>query len=263
MEVAMELKVALVQTDLYWENVTANLAALEEKLATLSVSPDVIVLPEMFTTGFTMNAVELAEPVNHTTSRWLSQMAAKTQALVIGSFVIKEEGKYFNRLFSYRPDGTFQFYNKRHLFRMGKENEVYTGGQSRLIIDWKGWKICPLVCYDLRFPVWSRITDTESYDVLIYVANWPAKRSHAWRSLLYARAIENQSYTIGVNRVGIDGNEVEYDGSSLAIDYQGRLIDDLQDQEMIQVVTLSKTDLERYRVAFPAYLDADGFSLGE
>lgn len=263
MEPVSELKVALVQTDLYWEDAIANLASLEEKLAALPDFVDVIVLPEMFNTGFTMNAAKLAEPLNHTTSRWMRQMAAKTNALLIGSFAVKEEGKYFNRLFVYKPDGTFQHYNKRHLFRMGKENEIYAGGENRLITEWKGWKICPLVCYDLRFPVWSRNTGSEFYDLLIYVANWPARRSNAWRSLLYARAIENLSYTIGVNRIGVDGNELEYDGSSLAIDFQGRLLDDLEDQEMIQVVTLSKSDLEDYRTAFPAYLDADTFFLSE
>lgn len=263
MEPVSELKVALVQTDLYWENCIANLASLEEKLATLTEAVDIIVLPEMFNTGFTMNAKQLAEPLNHTTSRWMRQMAAKTNALLIGSFAIKEDKKFVNRLFCYRPDGTFNYYDKRHLFRMGKENETYSGGQSRLVIDWKGWRICPLVCYDLRFPVWSRNTGDELYDLLIYVANWPARRSNAWRSLLYARAIENLSYTIGVNRVGIDGNKLAYDGSSLVVDYQGSLIEDLQDLETIRIVTLSKTALENYRKAFPAYLDADSFSLSE
>lgn len=263
MEPVSELKVALVQTDLYWENCVANLASLEEKLAALSEAVDVIILPEMFNTGFTMNARKLAEPLNHTTSRWMRQLSSKTNALLIGSFAVKEDGKFFNRLFCYRPDGTFDYYDKRHLFRMGEENETYTGGQSRLVIDWKGWKICPLVCYDLRFPVWSRNTGDELYDLLIYVANWPAKRSSAWRSLLYARAIENLSYTIGVNRVGVDGNELAYDGSSLAIDFQGSLIEDLQDLDAIRIVTLSKTALQSYRDVFPAYLDADSFLLSE
>jgi omega-amidase len=250
----------LVQTDLYWESVTANLASLEEKLAALPEPVDVIVLPEMFNTGFTMNT-SLAEPMNLTTTRWMRQIAKQTNALVIGSFAVNEGGSYFNRLLCMRPDGTFEQSDKRHLFRMGEENRFYTGGKTRLTFEWKGWKICPLVCYDLRFPVWSRNLQSDPYDILLYVANWPARRSHAWSTLLQARAIENQCYVIGVNRVGTDGNGLEYRGDSVALDYLGEPVAMLAGQETEKIVHISKPDLAGYRQSFPALSDADDFEI--
>ncbi|GGC04091.1 amidohydrolase [Dyadobacter sediminis] len=252
------LSAALIQTDIFWEDVTANLAALEEKIAALEESVDIIVLPEMFNSGFTMNTA-VAEPMGLTTTRWMKQIAMQTKALTIGSFAVKENGKFFNRLFCVYPDGTYLYNDKRHLFSFGKEHETYTPGNSRLILEWKGWKICPLVCYDLRFPVWSRNSLSHYYDLLIYIANWPAKRSHAWNTLLQARAIENQSYVIGVNRTGTDGMGLEYKGDSTALDYLGEPICMLSSAETEKVAHFSKPDLLHYRETFPALKDADTF----
>lgn len=255
------LSVALVQSDLYWENATANLSMFEEQLATIAEEVDVIVLPEMFTTGFSMNPEKIAEHEGMRTTRWMKQIAAQYQALVIGSVALREAGRYYNRLLAVMPDGTVERYDKRHLFRMGGEDEVYEKGDARLVIQWKEWRICPLICYDLRFPVWSRNRADKPYDVLIYVANWPATRATVWEVLLKARAIENQAYTIGVNRLGTDSNAVGHDGKSLAIDYYGNILADLQDQAQIQVVKLSKESLQAFREKFPAHLDADQFLL--
>ncbi|KAA6440219.1 amidohydrolase [Dyadobacter flavalbus] len=254
------LSAALVQTDIFWEDVTANLAALEEKIAALAEPVDIIVLPEMFNSGFTMNTA-VAEPMGLTTTRWMKQIAMKTNSLIIGSFAVKENGKFYNRLLCVYPDGTYLYNDKRHLFSIGKEHETYTSGNLKLILEWKGWKICPLVCYDLRFPVWSRNRMSDYYDLLIYVANWPAKRSHAWNTLLQARAIENQSYVIGVNRTGTDGNGLEYKGDSAALDYLGEPVCMLSSAETEKVAYFSKADLQNYRKAFPALEDADDFSL--
>jgi omega-amidase len=255
------LSVTLIQTDLYWENVTANLAALEEKIASLPEVGDVIVLPEMFNTGFTMNT-SLAEPVNLTTTKWMKQIAEQTGALLIGSFAVRENGKFFNRLLCVRPDGTFLHSDKRHLFSIGKEHLAYSPGNSRLTFSWKGWNICPLVCYDLRFPVWSRNHYNSPYDLLIYVANWPAKRIHAWDTLLKARAIENQAYVVGVNRTGTDGSNLEYHGNSAALDYLGEPLALLGQADTEKTVQLSKEKLNQYRAVFPALADADHFHLG-
>jgi len=255
-----KLAVALIQTDLYWEDVTANLCSLEEKIAGLEKPVDVIVLPEMFNNGFTMNP-KIAEHVNMTTTKWMKQVAEQADALVIGSFAVKESNQYYNRLFYVFPDGSFSHYDKRHLFRMGEEHNAYMPGISKKLVNWRGWDICALVCYDLRFPVWSRNTVSEPYDLLIYVANWPARRASAWSSLLKARAIENQSYVAGVNRIGTDGNALVYKGDSVAHDYLGEPICMLNEGEQEKIAVFSKPDLLNYRNDFPAYLDADSFSL--
>ena len=254
------LSIALVQADLHWENVTANLATFEEKLAALPEPVDMIVLPEMFNTGFTMNTT-LAEPMNLTTTRWMKQIARQHDALVVGSFAVNDGGKFFNRLLCVRPDGTYAQSDKRHLFRMGEENNHYTAGNTRLTFEWKGWKLCPLVCYDLRFPVWSRNLQSDPYDILLYVANWPARRAHAWNTLLEARAIENQCYVVGVNRVGTDGNGLEYRGDSVALDYLGEPVAMLTSQVTEKIIHISKTDLALYRRSFPALSDADDFEI--
>lgn len=256
----MELKIALVQTDLYWENPTANLAMLEEKIAALTESVDLIVLPEMFTTGFTMNPAPVAEPMNLTTFKWMRQMAAQTGAVLTGSFVAKEGQKYFNRLLWMQPDGGYDYYDKRHLFRMAQEHECYTAGTRRIIKELKGWRICPLICYDLRFPVWARNVQME-YDLLLYVANWPAVRSQVWNTLLQARAIENLSYVVGVNRVGEDANAIPYSGDSALIDFKGEVVFRKINEEGIYVHTLTKEPLTAFRERFPAYLDADEFEI--
>jgi len=255
------LKIALIQTDLVWEDITANLAILEEKIAALPEPADVIVLPEMFSTGFSMNAPRRAEAMNLATTRWLKMIAAQTQALIIGSFQVKEGGNFHNRLLCVRPEGTYESYDKRHLFRYGAEHETFTAGSERLVVTWKSWRICPLICYDLRFPVWSRQDSENSYDLLLYVANWPAARAYAWDTLLRARAIENLSYVVGVNRTGSDGNGIAYSGGSLALDFLGEIITNLGEAESVKVVQLVKEPLEKYRSSFPALLDADRFSI--
>jgi omega-amidase len=275
-----DLSITLIQTALYWENSTANLANLEEKIAQISTQTDLIILPEMFNSGFTMNAKSVAEPMNFTTFKWLRQQAKKANAVVTGSFIVKEGEKYFNRLIWMRPDGSFEKYDKRHLFRMGNEHLTFTGGMERIIVELKGWKICPLICYDLRFPVWSRQGfchedtkaqsvlqsniehRTSNYDILIYVANWPAVRSQVWDVLLQARAIENQSYCIGVNRVGDDGMGLHYSGNSAVIDFKGNPLFYQKDLEIIHTQTINYQELIDFRAKFPAYLDADDFLIG-
>ncbi|GAB3926838.1 amidohydrolase [Larkinella terrae] len=254
------LHLTLLQTPLHWENPTANRAMLEEKIFALPEKTDLIVLPEMFTTGFTMNAAPLAEPMNLTTFRWLKQMAAQSGAVVTGSYIVQEKGQFYNRLIWMEPDGSFDVYDKRHLFRMAEEDRTYTAGAKRLIKSWKGWNICPLICYDLRFPVWSRNTDLD-YDLLLYVANWPAPRSLAWNALLQARAIENLAYVAGVNRVGEDGNGHQYAGDSSLIDPKGEVIFRQRDMETVFQTNLSLEDLRAYRERFPANRDADAFQI--
>jgi omega-amidase len=256
----MNLNIALVQTDLFWENATANLAMLEEKIAAITQSTDLIVLPEMFTTGFTMNPAQWAEPMNFTTFKWLRQMAAQTGAVVTGSYAVKENGQYFNRLVWMQPDGGFDSYDKRHLFRMGGEDQVYTAGSRKIIKTIKDWKICPLICYDLRFPVWSRNVNLE-YDLLINVANWPAVRANVWNVLLQARAIENQCYVLGVNRTGNDGNGLAHNGNSAVIDFKGDVLFRETDTQLIHCQLLNKENLDAFRQKFPAYIDADGFEI--
>lgn len=261
------LKVTLIQSSLHWHDIDANLAMMEEKIWQIGEKTDMIVLPEMFSTGFTNAAPELAEPMNSKTFRWMKQQAKQTKAVVTGSFIAREGKALYNRLLWMRPDGEYTTYDKKHLFRMSEEHEIYSPGEERLVVEWKGWKICPLICYDLRFPVWSRnlknSDDSLTYDLLVYVANWPAVRSKVWRTLLEARALENLSYCVGLNRVGDDGMNIAYDGQSLAFNYKGEIVADLADQDTIVTATLSKTELDAFRKKFPVYLDADPFQLGE
>lgn len=259
------MNITLIQPDLYWHDPVANRAMLEERIFNLTTPTDLIILPEMFTTGFTMEARAVAEPMNLSTFRWLKQMAAQTGAVVTGSYVVKENGHYFNRLIWMQPDGQFDTYDKRHLFRMAGEDAVFKAGAGRLVNVWKGWRICPLICYDLRFPVWSRNKQAASsdfdYDLLLYVANWPAARQNAWNVLLQARAIENLSYVAGVNRVGTDGNGHPYAGDSAVIDFRGEVLFRHSDSEIVHQQTLSLDELRTFRATFPANLDADGFTL--
>lgn len=216
------LNVAIIQADLSWENPSINLSYFTKEIAKLTDKADVIVLPEMFTTGFTMNASRLAETENGESLAWLKQQAKQHNACITGTLIIKENQNYFNRLYWVFPDGEYKIYNKKHLFTLAKEHQTYTAGVEKLIVVYKGWKICPLVCYDLRFPVWAR--NTEDYDILIYVANWPKIRTSAWDALLKARAIENMCYCVGVNRVGTDGNDYPYSGHSAVYDALGEQI---------------------------------------
>lgn len=261
-----DLKITLLQSDLYWEEIDANLSAFEEKIWRIGEDTDVIVLPEMFTTGFTMNAAALGEHMNMRTFKWMRQMADQTGALILGSLIAKVHDKFYNRLLWMEPGGNFKTYDKRHLFRMANEHKTYSSGESLLVAEWKGWRICPLICYDLRFPVWSRntydaISKRLNYDLLIYVANWPTARVEAWNALLKARAIENLSYVVGVNRIGVDGNSVEYNGNSAIIGPKGEVIFTSEGVEAIKTLELNANSLQAFRDKFPAYVDADEFSI--
>ncbi len=260
-----ELSIALVQTDLFWKNKTANLAMLEEKIWDIPKSVDLIILPEMFPTGFSMDASELAEPMNLGICKWMKQMAAQTDAVVTGSAIISEGGKFFNRLLWVSPSGQVLHYDKRHLFRMAKEEETFSSGQNLPIFTLKGWKICPQICYDLRFPVFSRNTwqnGQATYDFMFYVASWPAARTSAWDALLQARAIENLCYVAGVNRIGKDGNGIDYVGHSGIFDFKGNSLSEPKNEtEKTEVFKLDATALESFREKFPAWMDSDTFTI--
>jgi predicted amidohydrolase len=253
------LTVAIIQTDLIWETPEANRKNIENKVSTIT-DADLIVLPEMFTSGFTMNASAVAETMDGNTIIWLKQLAKEKQTAITGSLVIKENNKYYNRLVFIEPSGKTIHYDKRHTFTLAGEHKVYTAGSNKVVIGYKGWKICPLICYDLRFPVWAR--NVEDYDLLLYVANWPKARVSAWDTLLKARAIENMSYSIGVNRVGFDGNGYEYTGHSAAYDVLGRRIDTIaKNKETIAIVTLEKEHIQKYREKLGFLKDRDRFTL--
>lgn len=253
------LRVSLLQAELIWEDKAANLQRFSEKIAALPPGTDLILLPEMFTTGFSMNAPALAETMDGLTLQWLAGQAAGSGAVVAGSFIALENERYYNRFVWMRPDGSFEVYDKRHLFAYAGEDNTYTAGEKKLIVSLKGWKICPLICYDLRFPVWSR--NMEDYDLLLYVANFPERRRHAWKSLLIARAIENQVYTIGVNRVGKDGQDIAYSGDSCVVDYEGNLLYHLADVEGAPTIELSATAQQAFREKFPFLKDRDVFDV--
>src|SRR5688572_8735772 len=261
-----DLKITLIQSDLHWEDPDANLSMFEEKIWQISGSTDVVVLPEMFTTGFTMAASRLAEMKNMRTFKWMKQMADQTGALIIGSYIVTVHERYYNRLLWMEPGGNFNTYDKRHLFRMANGQKTYSPGESLLVASWKGWKICPLVCYDLRFPVWSRnkwdaASKKLSYDVAIYVANWPVTRIDAWDTLLKARAIENLSYVVGVNRIGQDGQGIEYNGHSSVISPKGEVMYTNEGMEAVRTIDLNANALNAFRDRFPAYVDADDFTI--
>lgn len=254
------LKVTLIQSQLYWEEVDKNLDMFSQKLSQLHAPADLIILPEMFNTGFSMDAENLAEEMGGKSMMWLTEAAEKNSCVIVASLIIKERVRYYNRLIWMQPDGSFSYYDKRHLFRMAGENQYFAPGATRLIVDLKGWQFCPLICYDLRFPVWSR--NRGDYDVLIYIANWPELRSSAWKALLIARAIENQAYVLGVNRVGIDGLGKTFSGDSAAIDAQGRILSRIPShQESVETVELDYRELQNFRKEFQAMQDADEFDI--
>lgn len=253
------MKIALVQSDISWENIPKNLAYLEKKIDLVEPETDLVVLPEMFSTGFTMNPEEVAETTNGQAVTWMLRMAKKYRTALTGSVIIKEEGNYYNRLFFVSPDGKIQSYNKRHLFTLAGEQHKYTKGKEKLIVDYKGWKICLLICYDLRFPVFSR--NIENYDLLIYVASWPKKRIKAWDILLRARAIENMVYTIGVNRTGTDPSNLHYNGHSQAIDSLGEYVLEPQQKEEVFTIILDKEKQSEIRNRFGFLNDKDSFIL--
>jgi omega-amidase len=254
------LRIALVQSDLVWQNPAQNRGNLEERLQEVSGKADLIVLPEMFTTGFSMDT-HLAETHNTQTCKWLQMNADRLGACIVGSVMTREAGHIYNRQYIARPSEPLLSYDKRHLFRMAHEHDHFTAGNTRLIFSYLGWKICPLVCYDLRFPVYSRNTPL-GYDVVLYNASWPARRALAWNSLLPARAIENLAYCIGVNRIGVDGNGHAYQGDSQSIDVDGSMLLHLGSENKIGLTSLYKERLETFRRDFPAWRDADSFSIG-
>jgi omega-amidase len=259
-----EFTVSLVQTDLHWHDPAANRAALAQQLETALDQPgltDLIVLPEMFTTGFSMDAAAQAEPADGPTLAWLREQAARYNAVVTGSVMLTEGGRYYNRLLWVRPDGSYSQYDKRHLFRMAGEHEVYAAGTAPLVEEWRGWRIRPLVCYDLRFPVWSRNASAEPYDILLYVANWPHTRVHAWQTLLQARAIENLAYVAGVNRIGTDGLSNFYSGHSVLLDMRGEYLAQAGSLPTVLTRRLLRHPLQAVREQLSALTDADEFEL--
>ena len=234
---------------------------LREKLHALRGTTEIVVLPEMFSTGFTMKSREFAEPVSGITVRILKELAADFQLALCGSFICSERSNYYNRAFFITPEGEEFYYDKRHLFRMGNEAEYFSAGNNKLIISYRGWNICLLVCYDLRFPVWSRNVNNE-YDLLIYMASWPQARRLAWDTLLCARALENMCYVCGVNRIGVDGNKLIYNGGSVVFSAKGEVLASVPDgEEGIETVSLSLISLQQLRDKFPVWKDADAFRL--
>jgi omega-amidase len=253
------MKIALIQSQIFWENPTQNRKHFEEKIKSISQEVDLILLPEMFTSGFTMNPKAVAETMDGETVLWGIALAKAKNCAITGSLVITENGNFYNRLVFVFPSGEIQFYDKKHLFSLAGEDNVYTAGSEKLIVNYKGFKICLLICYDLRFPVFSR--NVENYDVLIYVANWPKSRVNAWDILLKARAVENICYVVGVNRIGQDENNLEYVGHSQAIDYIGNTILDPQENEGVFIVALDKEKMLETRLKLNFLADKDSFEL--
>ena len=253
-------KIYIIQTNVFWEDKEKNRLHFGEKMKLINDKTDIIILPEMFNTGFSLNPKKNYELMTGDTVQWLKEMSKKKNCAIAGSIIIKESEKFFNRFIFVKPDGELHFYNKKHLFRMANEHEHYTTGDKIVIVDYKGWKIRLLVCYDLRFPVWSR--NRKDYDLLIYVANWPTSRISQWNTLLTARAIENQAYVVGVNRIGSDGNNFNYSGSSQIINPKGvGLISDNTNKDIIETAELDYDRLIRYRENFSVFLDADNFEI--
>jgi predicted amidohydrolase len=255
------LRVSLVQTDLEWENKSANLKTISKLLESLKGLCDLVVLPEMFSTGFSMRPEKWAEQPEGESFEFLKHWAKTLHTAVAGSVITVEDQKFYNRAYFVKPDGTYFVYNKRHLFRMAGEHQHYAEGTEHQIFEYLGWKINLQVCYDLRFPVWSRNVNS-AYDVLIYMANWPERRSNPWKILLRARAIENLAYVVGVNRIGKDGNGIEHSGDSALIDFKGDELSHIEAHKShVETVTISRSDLLDFRQKFPAHLDADLFGV--
>ena len=259
----LALSVTLIQTALFWEDKNRNLAMLEDKIMGIDEKTNLVILPEMFSTGFSMRPSVLAETMDGQTIEWMKKISNAKKIIVTGSIIIEDNGHYFNRLIWMLPNGNYGFYDKRHLFAYAGEDQHYTAGNKRLITSVNGWKINLQICYDLRFPVWARQQSNESpeYDLIIYVANWPERRNHAWKTLLTARAIENQSYVIGVNRVGEDGNQINHSGDSMLIDPLGNILFSKQQEEVIHSFVLTKDSLNQTRNKFPFWNDADQFNI--
>jgi len=259
MEVKDQLKIALVQFDIVWESVAENCWKIEQLVCDYKSEMDILVLPEAFNTGFSMKPEKVSETIDGDTIEWMKHLASRKNLVVCGTLFIYDQGKYYNRMYWIEPDGKIVTYNKRHLFSMGGENKFFTPGNSQTIIEYKGWKIFPQICYDLRFPVWSR--NTQSYDLLINMANWPSLRSDAWKTLVKARAIENQCYVVAVNRIGIDGMGLEYSGDSTVIDPKGIKIFKADNREIIETVTIEYSHLLTFRRKFNTLKDGDKFTI--
>jgi len=252
------LKIALVQTDIVWQNAEQNRIRYTEKINSITDAVDIIILPEMFSTGFSLQPEGISETMEGETVQWVKSLASEKNTAICGSLIISEDNNYYNRFLFVQPSGEIEIYDKRHLFSLAGEEKVYTQGTEKLIINYKGWRICPLVCYDLRFPVWAR--NIEDYDVLMYVANWPKRRVVAWDSLLKARAIENLCYTIGVNRVGVDANNFEYSGHSAVYDCLGeKLTHSIPNHEGIEIIELQKEHISKVRNQLNFLNDMDDF----
>ncbi|MET0290893.1 MAG: amidohydrolase [Steroidobacteraceae bacterium] len=259
----MSFTAALVQCPLQWHDAAANRAAIELRLEASTAPVDLIVLPEMFTSGFTMTPAEVAEEPGGETERWLLAQARRWNSAITGSHVCRVDDRYYNRLLWVTPDGAIAHYDKRHLFRMAGEHERYAAGDGLRVVEWRGLRFALQVCYDLRFPVWSRRRPGYDYDALVYVANWPSPRRSAWRALLIARAIENQACVLGVNRIGTDAKGLDYSGDSLAVDPRGNLLVDAAAADGLHLATLDAAAVHEFRERFPAHLDADRFTLSE
>jgi len=257
--VTENLHITAIQTSLCWENAEKNQQHFDKIISAIK-NTDVIILPEMFTTGFTMNTANVYEEMKGISVDWIRQKAKEKNACVTGSLIIKENNSYYNRMIWAEPNGKITHYDKRHLFRMAEEHQSFSGGKERVIVNYKGWRILLQVCYDLRFPVFSR--NKNDYDITIYVANWPMARNSAWKTLLQARAIENLSYVVGVNRIGEDGKSIPYSGDSAIIDFKGNYLQQAKAQEETVISTqLSHQELVDFREKFPAHLDADNFTI--
>jgi predicted amidohydrolase len=255
------LRISLVQFEVVWENPLANKLKLESLLAPLKGQSDLILLPEMFTTGFSMNVRELSESMEGDTVKWMRELANKSGSALAGSLVIEEDHHYYNRYLFVTPSGEINYYDKKHLFSMGAENQYFNPGNKRVIVDYSGWRIALFVCYDLRFPVWCR--SIKDADLMLFTANWPDARKIVWQTLIKARAIENQLYVAGVNRIGKDGAGINYSGDSLIIDPKGNVLCDLAGpRELVATTTISLQELNGFRDKFPLFRDADSFDIG-
>ena len=260
------LRVSLVQGATRWHDAAANRVYYGQLVGALRGHTDLVILPETFLSGFTNETLGNAEDMHGEGVRWMCALAVDTGVTITGSLIIRDGERCVNRLIWARPDGSQESYDKRHLFRMANEHERYAGGSERLIVNLKGWRICPQICYDLRFPVWLRNRYDKAgaqfdYDLVLFVANWPAPRRHAWTTLLRARAIENLSYCIGVNRVGVDGNSIAYAGDSAVLDFLGQPLVELGALEQVVTISLDAGALQAHRERFPAWMDADSFTI--
>ena len=260
-----DLKITIIQTSLHWENKEKNFSIFEKKINKIKKTKDLIILPEMFNTGFSMIPEKLAEEQQGETLEWMRKLAGEKACAICGSYIVNENSKYFNRFVFVYPDSSYCFYDKRHLFRMGDEDQKFSAGEDKKIIEYKSWKILPQVCYDLRFPVWSKnnfINNSFDYDLIIYIANWPMVRSNAWKALLKARAIENQAYVVGVNRIGPDGNNKDHSGDSRILDPLGKSIVKIKaNTDGIKSAKLSYQKLQALRDGFAVGLDWDIFKI--